>query len=79
MCFVYKRELDATSNVLESLLLKSTKYDWALKAHQVALKEREMMANCLFEQLCHFDEERYYYDLFTSALETQISQLMSKL
>ena len=79
VCYVYKRELDASSNAIRSLLAKSTKYSWAKEAHDVALKEREFMANILFEQLINFDEERYYYSLFTSAVDEQISNLMSQL
>ena len=77
VCYVYKIELEASANVTNSLLLKSTKYDWARDAHQLAIQKREFMANILFDQLCNFDSERYYYSLYTSALEEQISRLIS--
>ena len=76
---MYKRELNASSNAIRSLLAKSTKYSWAKDAHDIALQERELMANVLFEQLINFDEDRYYYSLFTAAVDEQISNLMSQL
>ena len=79
VCYVYKRELEASSNAIRSLFSKSSKYSWAKEAHDAAIQEREFMANVLFEQLINVDEERYYYTLFTSAVDEQISNLMSQL
>ena len=69
--------MESSATVFNSLLLKSSKYDWAKEAHQMALQKREFMANILFDQLCQFDDERYYYNLFSQALEDQISRLVS--
>ena len=77
MCYVYKHELEQTANVTNSLLLKASKYDWAREAHITASKKREFMANILFDQLCNTESDRYYYNLFTSAVEDQISRLVT--
>ena len=77
MCYVYKHEIERTATVSNSLLQKSSKYDWAREAHFAALQKREFMANILFDQLCNTDSDRYYYNLFTSAVEDQISRLVT--
>ena len=79
VCYVYKTELKASANVIQSLLSKAHKYDWAKEAHEVALQEREFMANVLFDALCSIDDKNYYFDLFNSAVEDQISALISNL
>ena len=37
VCYVYKRELEASSNAIRSLLSKSLKYSWAKEAHDAAI------------------------------------------
>ena len=83
VCAIYKKHLTKSLPICHAFQSKSRKYDWAKVAYDQAVRDRQFMADSLFDKLCSVDDQQYYENLYQTKLQKQneqhLTDLMSKL